>query len=258
MSLIHPTAIVSAKAELGNNVKVGPFAIIHDDVIIGDDSEVQSHAVIYNGARLGNRVKIFQSASISNIPQDLKFGDEKTYLEIGDDTIIREFATLHRGTYEGKATTVGKNCLIMAYAHVAHDCIVGNNVIMANTVQLAGHVEIEDQVIVGGIAAVHQFSRIGKHSMIGAGCKIVSDIPPYIIAAGYPTKFSGLNSIGLRRRGFTIDQINDIKEIYRIFYNSGLNFAQAKEKIKSEYSDNEYGKEIIEFMSKTTRTILTK
>ncbi|MBZ0181119.1 MAG: acyl-ACP--UDP-N-acetylglucosamine O-acyltransferase [Melioribacteraceae bacterium] len=258
MELIHPTAIVSPKAQLGNNVKVGPFAIIHDNVIIDDDSEIFSHAVIYDGARLGKRVRIFQSASISNVPQDLKFKDEKTYVEIGDDTAIREFATLHRATVEGESTRIGKNCLIMAYAHVAHDCIVGNNVIMANTVQLAGHVEIEDFVIIGGLAAVHQFTRIGKHSMIGAGCKLVSDIPPYIIAAGYPTKFSGLNSIGLRRRGFTVDQINSIKNVYRIFYNSGLNFAQAKEKIKNELADNIYGQEIIEFMSKTTRTILTK
>jgi len=258
MQLIHPTAIVSPKAQLGKNVKVGPFAIIHDDVIIDDDSEISSHAVIYDGARLGKRVKIFQSASVSNVPQDLKFKDEKTYVEIGDDTTIREFATLHRATVDGESTKVGSNCLIMAYVHVAHDCIVGNNVIMANTVQLAGHVEIEDFVIVGGIVAVHQFSRIGKYCMIGAGCKIVSDIPPYIIAAGYPTKFSGLNSIGLRRKGFTLDQINSIKDIYRVLYNSGLNFTQAKEKIKNEFADNLYGQEIIEFMSKTSRTILTK
>ncbi len=255
---IHPTAIVSPKAELGNNVKVGPFSIIYDDVIIGDDSEIQSHAVIYDGARLGNRVKIFQSASVSNVPQDLKFSDEKTYFEIGDDTVIREFATLHRGTYDGKSSIIGKNCLIMAYVHVAHDCIVGNNVIMANCVQLAGHVEIEDNVIIGGIAAIHQFSRIGKNSMLGANIKIASDIPPYVLAAGNPAKFAGINSIGLRRKGFTAVQINSIKSIYKIFYNSGLNFTQAKEKVNTEFPDNEFSSEILEFMSKTSRTILTK
>ena len=258
MLQIHQTAIVSPKAQLGNNVKIGPFAIINDDVAIGDDTEIQSHAVLYDGARIGNRVKIFQSAVISNVPQDLKFKDEKTYVKIGDDTVIREFATLHRATHDGGSTIVGKNCLVMAYVHVAHDCIVGDNVIMANCVQLAGHVEVEDHVIIGGITAVHQFSRIGKHSMIGAAAKIASDIPPYVMAAGNPAKFSGINSIGLRRRGFSADQISTIKNIYKTFYNSGLNFSQAKERVKNEFADNEIAEDIINFMNKTTRTILTK
>ena len=229
---IHSTAIISPKAHLGNNITVGPFSIIEDDVNIGDDCVIGPNVVIYNGARLGKEIKIFQGASISNRPQDLKFADEETLFEIGDGTTIREFATLHRGTIESGISKVGKNCLLMAYTHVAHDCKIGDNVILANLVQLGGHVEIDDWVIIGGASVVHQFVKIGKHVMIGGGYRVPSDVPPYILAAGEPLKYSGLNSVGLRRRGFSNEEIQKIKDIYTIIYGKKYNLSQAKENIK--------------------------
>lgn len=258
MTKIHPTAIVSPKAELGNNVEVGPFTIIHDDVQIGDDCEIASSVVIYDGARIGNRVKIFQGASVSNIPQDLKFNNCESQFYIGDDTVIREFVTLHRGTEDTGYSKVGNNCLLMAYVHVAHDCIVGDNCIIANAVQMAGHVTLEDWVIVGGETPIHQFCKVGQHAMIGGGFKITTDIPPYVLCGGWPLKFSGVNLIGLRRRGFSNEDITTIKDIYRIMYNSGLNFSQSKEKIRAGYSENKYGKIILEFLDKGNRSMLTK
>ena len=214
MSKIHPTAIVSPKAKIGNDVEIGPFSVIYDDVEIGNNTEIGPHVNIYDGARIGNRVKIFQGASISNKPQDLKFADEKTFLHIGEDTIIREFATLHRGTIATWHTKIGKNCLLMAYTHVAHDCTLGDNIILANSVQLGGHVDIDDWSILGGGCAMHQFVKIGAHVMASGGTMANSDIPPYITVTGVPARFVGLNSIGLKRRGFTNDDISTIKDAY--------------------------------------------
>ncbi len=258
MSNIHPTAIVSPKAKLGNDVTVGPFAIIHDDVEIGDECEIGPHAVIYDFARIGNRVKIFQGASIANLPQDLKFDKGKTLLKIGDDTTVREFATLHRGTHATGETRIGKNCLLMAYSHVAHDCHIGDNCIIANGVQIAGHVEIEDTVIIGGLAAVHQFGKIGKHCMVGGGSMANMDIPPFVMTSGYPARFMGLNIIGLKRRGFSAEDIEAIKESYRIFYSTGINPADAKEKIKEKFGANAQVKSILEFMDKSSRGLIRK
>jgi len=258
MNYFHPTAIVSPKAKIGNNVKVGPFVIIHDEVEIDDDCEIDSHSVIYDYARIGKRVKIFQSASIANLPQDLKFDKGKTLLTIGDDTTIREFVTLHRGTHATGETRIGKNCLVMAYAHVAHDCHIGNNCILANGTQLAGHVEIEDFVILGGLSAVHQFCKIGKHSMLSGGAMVNSDVPPFILIFGYPGRYMGLNIIGLRRRGFTDEEIEAIKESYRLFYLAGLTPAAAKEKISEKFSDQPHVKSILEFMEKSTRGLVRK
>jgi UDP-N-acetylglucosamine acyltransferase len=253
---IHSTAIVSPNAKIGENVKIGPFVVIEDDVEIGDGTEIGSHACIYNGARIGKNVKIFQSASISNAPQDLKYANEKTYFFIGDNTVIREFATLHRGTVETGKSVVGSNCLIMAYAHIAHDCTVGNNCIIANSVQLAGHVTIGNWVILGGGSLVHQFVIIGEHAMIQGGSAVASDIPPYVMAANIPLKYSGLNSIGLKRRGFTSNDIQDIKNAYKTLYFSGLNTSDAK--IELEKSDNNYVKNILEFINQSKRSILKK
>lgn len=256
---IHPTAVVSPKAVIGDNTQIGPYAIIYDDVKIGNDCKIGPHAVIYNGARIGNRVKIFQGASVANIPQDLKFKDDvQTYFYIDDDCIIREFATLHKGTSATGKSNIGKNTLIMAYAHIAHDCYIGNNCIIVNSVQIGGHVTIEDWAIVGGSTVVHQFCKVGQHAMIGGGFRIVVDIPPYVLAGREPLRYEGLNIIGLRRRGFTTEDINSIKEAYNILYDSGLLFTEAKEKLRNEYHNNIFVQNIVKFLDNSTRSILRK
>ncbi|MFA3782578.1 acyl-ACP--UDP-N-acetylglucosamine O-acyltransferase [Melioribacteraceae bacterium 4301-Me] len=259
MTDIHPTAIVSPHAILGENVTIGPYAVIYDDVVIGNDCKIGPHAVIYDGARIGNRVKIFQGASIANIPQDLKFkGDQMTYFYIGDDTIIREFATLHRGTNATGKSSIGKNTLIMAYAHVAHDCYIGNNCIIVNSVQIGGHVTIEDWAIIGGSTPVHQFCKVGQHAMVGGGYKVSSDVPPYVLAGREPLRYEGLNIVGLKRRGFTTEDINTLKKAYQILYDSGLLFSDAKEKLRNEYSDNPLVQNIVKFLDNSTRSIIRK
>jgi UDP-N-acetylglucosamine acyltransferase len=254
---IHPTAIVSDKAKIGENLIIGPYSIIEDDVVIGDNCVIGPYVSIYNGARLGSSIKIYQGASVSNHPQDLKFDNEETLFEIGDGTIIREFATLHRGTIESGTTKVGKNCLLMAYTHIAHDCIVGNNCIIANSVQLGGHVEMDDWVIIGGGTVVHQFEKIGQHAMIGGGFRVTADVPPYVLAAGDPLKFSGLNTIGLRRRGFSNEQIMKLKNIYNIIFGKKLNLSQAKEKVKEEYMNDDLANTVIEFIDRSNRSLIS-
>ncbi|MCU7494687.1 MAG: acyl-ACP--UDP-N-acetylglucosamine O-acyltransferase [Ignavibacteria bacterium] len=250
MNNIHPTAIVSKKAMLGEDITIGPGAIIHDDVEIGDGSTIGPYAVLYDGARIGKRVRIHQSASIANIPQDLKFNGEPTKFFVGDDTTIHEFVTLHRGTHETGFSRVGSNCLLMAYSHVAHDTVVGNNCILSNGVQLAGHVELEDWVIIGGLTPVHQFCRVGQHSMIGGGFRIVQDVPPFVLAGNEPLRFSGLNVIGLRRRGFSNDQIAGLKQVYGIIYSSGLTLSLAKAKLRQEYCNDPLAMTVVEFFDK--------
>ena len=257
MSKIHPTAIVSGKAKLGKNISVGPYAIIEDDVEIGDDTSIGPHAVIYNGARIGNKVTIHQAASIAHIPQDLKFGNEETYFYVGDNCVIHEYVTLHRGTKETGFSRIGSNCLLMAYSHVAHDTVVGNNCILANGVQLAGHVVLEDFVIIGGLTPVHQFCNVGKHCMIGGGFRVTQDVPPFILTAGEPLKFSGLNLIGLRRRGFSNEDILLLKKAYGYLYDHSLNVSQAKEKIKAEIQ-SKYVDSLLEFLDKSKRGIVGK
>lgn len=258
MSYIHPTAIVGSKAKLGNNVIINAFTVIEDDVEIGEDCSIGPHAVIYNGARIGDRVKIMQGASISNIPQDLKYANEESFFYVENDTVIREFVTLHRGTIETGFSRIGKNCLIMAYAHVAHDVTIGDNSIISNAVQIAGHVTIGEYVIIGGGTVVHQFCKVGDHSMIGGGFRIVKDIPPYVIAGNEPLKFAGLNLVGLRRRGFSNEDINSLKVAYNVLFNSGLNVSQAIEKINSELVKNKYVKNILKFIDESNRGIIVK
>jgi UDP-N-acetylglucosamine acyltransferase len=255
---IHPTAIVSEKAKLGTDVKVGPFSIIHNDVEVGDGSVIDSHVVLYNGARLGNRVRIFQGASVANTPQDLKFGNEVTHFFIGDDTQIRECVTLHRGTHATGKSVVGKNCLLMAYTHVAHDCVLGDNIILANGVQIGGHVEIDNNVIVGGLVGIHQFTKIGAHAMVGSNSKVSADVPPFLMIQGAPARYEGINKVGLRRRGFTPEQLDAIKEAYRILYLSGMLFSHAQEKIAKELGEHQVVKDILNFIAKATRGIVRK
>ncbi len=227
MTDIHPTAIVSPKAQLAENVKIGPYAIIDDDVQIGEGTVIHSHAVIRNGARIGKRCAIFNGAMISEQPQDLKYAGEATTTEIGDDTTIREFATIHRGTIEHGKTVIGSHTLIMAYVHIAHDCEVGNHCILSNTTQVAGHVNIHDWAILGGMVAVHQFVNIGAHVFIGGAFRVAKDIPPYILAAGEPLKYAGLNQVGLKRRGFSEETIDAIAGFYRVLYRKHLNYSDA-------------------------------
>ena len=258
MNKIHPTAIVSGKARLGDNITIDPYAIIEDDVEIGNDCEIGPNAVIYNGARIADRVIIKQGAAVSNVPQDLKYDGEEAYFYIGEDTVVREFATLHRGTKETGFSRVGKNCLLMAFCHIAHDVVVGDNCVIANACLIAGHAVIEDHVIIGGITPVHQFCKVGQHSMIGGAFRIVKDVPPYILAGSEPLKYAGLNSIGLRRRGFSNDDIMTLKKTYTLLYNSGLNFSAAREKIKEELGEHKLVQNVLRFLDSCTRGIIGK
>jgi len=248
---------ISAKAKIGVNVTIGDFTVIKDDVEIGNNVEVGSNVIIDNGARISDNVKLHHGAVISTIPQDLKFGGEITTLEIGENTVVREYATLNRGTAASGKTVVGKDCLLMAYSHVAHDCRVGNNVIIANCGTLGGHVEVDDWAIVGGLVAVHQYVKIGMHSILAGFTKAVKDIPPYIMAGDNPMKYEGLNIIGLKRRGFTTEQIDAIKEFYRLLYKSGLNISDALQNIKQTLPKTEEVTNILNFTSRSTRGILT-
>ncbi|MDY0079137.1 MAG: acyl-ACP--UDP-N-acetylglucosamine O-acyltransferase [Ignavibacteriaceae bacterium] len=258
MSKIHHTAIVSPKAIIGENVSIAPFAVIYDDVEIGDNSSIGPHSVIYDGARIGKNVIIYQGASIAHVCQDLKFKPEPTICAVGDNTTIHEFVTLHRGSNETKRTLIGSNVLLMAYAHVAHDCVVGDNCILANGVQIGGFGEVDDWAIIGGCTPIHQFCKVGKHCMVGGAFRVVKDVPPFILAGEEPLKYAGLNSIGLRRRGFTPQQIDNIKKAYHIIYDSGLNVSQAKEKIAAEMSGSSEAQEILSFLNRCKRGIIGK
>lgn len=258
MNNIHPTAIVSSKAKLADNITVSPYVIIEENVEIGNDCFIGPHAVLYNGARIGNRVTIRQSASISHVPQDFGYKNEETLFIVEDDTIIHEFVTLHRGTKLTGFSKVGKNCLLMAYSHIAHDCVVGNHCILANAVQVGGACVLEDYVTIGGLTPVHQKCRVGQHSMTGGGFRITQDVPPFILTGGHPLRFSGLNSIGLRRRGFSNDDIMTLKNAYAVLYDKTLNVSQAREKIQIECGSNKYVQATLEFLANSKRGIVGK
>lgn len=255
---IHHTAIISPKATIGENNSFGPYVIVEEDVVIGDNNQFGPMVCIYNGARIGNNNTFHQAVSVSHIPQDLKFCGEPTEMRIGDNNVFHEFVTMHRGTKETGFTSVGSNTLLMAYVHVAHDCVVGSNVVVANLVQMGGHVHIEDWVTVGGMTAVVQFFRIGKHAMVGGGFKVVKDVPPFILAGGEPLRFSGLNVVGLRRRGFSNQDISEIKDIYRLIYDAGLLHKEAAEKILEKYPESIYAKDVVSFMEHSKKGILGK
>lgn len=254
--MIHTTAEINPKAELGKDVKIGPFTIIEDDVIIGDGTEIGSNVVIASGARIGENCKIFNGAVLATVPQDLKFKNEKTTLEIGNNTTIREFATLNRGTTDHWKTVVGDNCLLMAYSHIAHDCTLGNNVIIANSVNMAGHVTIEDFVGIGGMVPIHQFVKIGKHTFIGGGFRVPKDVPPFIRAMGEPLRYAGLNSVGLQRRGFSQETLTELKRAYKIFYRSNLTVEKAIQKIESELNQTEEIRDLVRFIKNCERGII--
>ena len=230
---IHPTAIVHPGAKLYQNVEIGPYAIVEDDVVIGPGTVIGAHSLIASGTRLGEEVHVFSHAVLGTVPQDLKFGGEKTLLEVGDRTVIREFATLNRGTIAHGLTTVGADCLLMSYSHVAHDCQIGDHCILANSATLAGHVTIGDWVNVGGLVPIHQFVKIGSHAMVGGGWRVPKDVPPYMIAAGDPLKPVDVNKIGLTRRGFAKETIENLKRAHRLLFRSEKNMTGALTELDS-------------------------
>ena len=230
MTKIHPTAIVNPKAQIGKNCIIGPFCIVHEKVKMGDNNELVSSVVIDGPTTIGNGNKFFHSAVIGTDCQDLKYNGEPTQLIIGNNNTFREFCTINRSATMDEPTKIGDNCLFMAYSHVAHNCILGSNLIIANSVNFAGHIHVHDNVIIGGMVALHQFVKIGTYAFIGGKSGIKKDIPPYTRGEGFPYKVMGLNSVGLQRRGFTNESIKSIKDVYKLFYKSGLNTSQAMEK----------------------------
>lgn len=258
MTQIHPTALVSKKAKLGENISVGAFSIIHDDVEIGDNTSIGSNSVIYNGARIGNNVTILNSASVAHIPQDKKFHNEYSLLYIGDNSLICDFTTLHRGTEVTGKTIIGKNVTISQYSHVAHDCVISDYVFIGSFVQIGGHVEIDEFSVMEDFTSVHQFCKLGKFITVQTSYKVSMDIPPYVIVGGKPIRFLGLNSELFEKHNFTQKKIDSINLVYATLYYSGLNFSQAKEKLKNTFSNDEVAIEVLEFLNKSTRGIVGK
>jgi len=254
--MISPLASIHPEATLGSNVHVDPFTMIHKNVVIGDNTWIASNVTIMEGARIGKNCKIFPGAVISAIPQDLKFSGENTTAEVGDNTTIREFVTINRGTIALGKTVVGNNNLLMAYVHVAHDCIVGNHCILANGVTLAGHIVVDDYAIIGGLSAVHQFVHVGSHVMVSGGSLVRKDVPPFTKAAREPLSYVGVNSVGLKRRGFTAERITDIQNIYRIIYLKGFNHTEALETIEREITASPEKNYITEFIRTSQRGIM--
>jgi len=252
----QPLAYIHPEAKIARNVVIEPFTTIHQNVTIEEGTWIGPNVTIFEGARIGKNCKIYPGASIASVPQDLKFDGEDTEVFIGDNTVIREYVTISRGTTDRYKTVIGKNCLLMAYVHVAHDCVIGDNCILVNAVQLAGHVTIDDYAIVGGSSAVHQFVKIGAHVMVSGGSLLRKDIPPYTKAAREPLTYCGINSIGLRRRGFSSEKINEIQEIYRYLFLKGLNNSKAIDLVELELSPSKERDEIIKFIRTSDRGIM--
>ena len=254
--MIHQLSAVDPRAKIGKNVTIDPFSTISSDVEIGDGTWVGSNVTIMDGARIGKNCKIFPGTVISAIPQDLKFEGEDSLLIIGDNTTIRECVTINRGTKALGYTKVGNNCLIMATAHIAHDCVIGDHVIIVNGCGVAGHVEIGDYAIIGGLSAIHQFSRIGKHVMVSGGSLIRKDIPPYIKVAREPMTYAGINSVGLRRRGMSNEKIIEIQNIYRVIFQMKMNVSQALAYAEKELASTPERDEILLFIQNSQRGII--
>ena len=255
-SRIHPTAIISPDAEIDPDVEIGAFAIIGEGCAVGAGCVISPRATLERNVTLGRGVKVGIGSIIGGPPQDLKFAGEETTVEIGDGTVIREYATINRGTAHSFKTTVGKNCLLMSYIHIAHDCRIGNGVILSNVVQLAGHVTIEDKAIISGLSAVHQFARIGHHSFIGGMSRVSKDIPPFLKAVGNPVKLYGLNTIGLQRSGMEEGTIRELKRAYRLLFRSDLNVSQAIERAQTELEPLPEVQELIRFVEASERGVV--
>lgn len=255
-SPVHPSAIVSPKAVLGARVEVGPFAIIGEGCEVGDDCVIGPRATLERDVRLANRVSIGIGSVIGGAPQDLKYAGEPTTVDIGEGTVVREYSTINRGTSHSFKTTVGSRCLLMSYVHLAHDCHIGNGVILANGVQLAGHVVVDDKATISGLSAVHQFVRIGRFSFIGGCSRVSKDIPPFLKAVGNPVKLYGLNSVGLQRNGFPEDVVRELKRAYRLFFRSDLNLSQAMQRAETELEQFPEVAELVQFVEASERGVV--
>jgi UDP-N-acetylglucosamine acyltransferase len=253
---IHPTAIVAPDARLGSGVEIGPYAIVGEDCALGDRCVLEARAVLERHVRLGADVRVGIGSVLGGAPQDLKFQGEVTTVEIGDRTTIREYTTINRGTAQSMRTTVGRDCFIMSYVHLAHDCHVGDGVILSNCAQLAGHVTVEDRAIMSGLTAVHQFVRIGTHSFVGGMSRVAQDVPPYLKAVGNPMRLYGLNSIGLRRNNFDERVIRELKRAYRLFFRSELNVSQALERARAELASYPEVAHFLSFVETSQRGVV--
>lgn len=253
---IHPTAIIHPSAEIGAGCEVGPYCVVAANVVLGEGCWLQSHVVVEGPSRIGAGNRFFSFASIGQRTQDLKYAGEPTHLEVGDGNTFREFVTVNRGTAPGSKTVIGSRGNFLAYCHIAHDCIVGNDVIFSNNGTLAGHVEVGDHVVLGGLTAVHQFCRLGAHAMTGGCSKIVQDVPPYLIADGNPAEVRGINKVGLERHGFSAEDVRAVKESYRILYRKNLNVGQAVEQIRSSVEDSPVVDTFVKFVSSSPRGII--
>jgi UDP-N-acetylglucosamine acyltransferase len=256
MTTIHPTAIVSDGARLGANVHVGPGVIIGEGCEVGDDCVLEARSVLEKNVRLSPNVRVGIGSVLGGDPQDLKFQGEETWVEVGEDTRIREYTTINRGTSASGRTTVGKGCFLMSYVHLAHDCHLGDGVIISNGTQLAGHVTIEDRAILSGLVAVHQFVKIGKHSFVGGCSRVAKDVPPFLKAVGNPVKLYGLNSVGLQRSGFDDSVIRELKRAYRLFFRSELNVSQARAKAATELTLSPEVDHFLRFLEDSDRGII--
>lgn len=253
---IHPAAIVSPRAQLGERVEIGPFAIIGERCEVGDDCHIAPRVTLERDVKLGARVRVGIGSVLGGAPQDLKFAGEHTTVEIGDGTVIREYATINRGTSQSFKTSVGSDCLLMSYVHLAHDCHLGNGVILGNTVQLAGHVTIDDRATLSGLSGVHQFVRIGRNAFIGGCSRVSKDIPPFLKAVGNPVRLYGLNGIGLRRSGFSEEVVRELKRAYRLFFRSDLNLSQALERAETDLELYPEVRELMEFVEGSRRGVV--
>lgn len=253
---IHPTALIDASAELGANVQVGPYAIVGEQCVVGDGCILETRAILERNVRLAPNVSIGVGSVIGGDPQDLKFQGEETWVEIGEGTRIREYSTINRGTAESGKTSVGSGCFLMSYVHLAHDCHVGDGVIISNSTQIAGHVTIEDKAILSGLVAVHQFVKIGRYAFVGGCSRVAKDVPPFLKAVGNPIKLYGLNSIGLQRAGFREDVVRELKRAYRLFFRSELNLSQAMERAQAELKPFPEVDHFVRFLGESGRGVV--
>jgi UDP-N-acetylglucosamine acyltransferase len=257
MTQISPLASVHPEARLGADVQIDPFVVIEENVEVGDRVRIGPHAHLSSGARIGAECRIFTGAAIGGVPQDLKFKGEETLVIVGERTVVREYVTLNRGTSAHGQTVIGSDCLLMAYCHVAHDCTVGDNVILANAVQLGGHVEIGEWAFIGGLTGIHQFERVGPHAMVAAGFRVMKDVPPFALAGSQPLSFSGINTVGLKRRGFAPERIASIQEIYRQIYQSGVNIGDGVELVEKHHPGNPDAELIVRFIRTSKRGVIS-
>ena len=252
---VHPTAIISKKAKLGKDVRIGPYSVVGDEVTIEDGTVIGAHCIVEGKTKLGPGCQIFSGAVVGNAPQDLKYEGKNSFLEIGQGNIIREYVTINLGTEEGSKTIVGSNNLIMAYSHIAHNCVIGNHCVIANAGTLAGYVNIEDRAVVGGLVAIHQFTRIGCNSIIGGCSKVVSDVPPYSTCDGHPARIYGLNLVGLRRNGVEREVIDQLSHAFKVLFKSGLTIRNAIQKLNEEQNHSAQLGHLIDFLKNSKRGV---